>query len=1010
MQLSNYNKMKKIVVFLFCIFQLYSLIGQTGPGGVGNSTNIKAWLDASSLGLSNATSVSSWTDISGNSNAANQLTPANQPTFFTNQINGLPAISFDGIDDFFDFSSNITAGNVTIFAVYLSTKTSMGSLLTTQKHSLRTENNKVSARYVSPNNLYRRLKINGTFSVFSLQTDAGLTSGFLNLRDGNGLNTFTRTSLSTATTSSIGKESTLFLDGQIAEIIIFDQIINSAKRKIVGSHLATKYNLTAEQNLYAFRSTNSNQVIGIGQEADGNQTVARGLDSLQISNPSSLDNGDYLLVGNDGAGFGTSTINIPGSVVERWNQTWRVDKTGTPGSVDLEFFLGSNNFATNTDYVLLIENVDGNFGNGGTFLDLAIPSYDAVNNSITFSNVNLVDGSYFTLAETSGEITSIANGNWNSPGTWSCGCIPGSGELVNIESPFNVVVNVNSSVGNLIIKTGSSLTFSGNSTLSTDGDVVIQAPTTFNDGTIAFTGSASSQSVTNSSGSTISFNNLSSSNPNGLNILTGDWSLSGSLQITAGGMDVSGANSFTLTSDATSTSQILPSMSGAFIGDFTVQRHISARNANFANFSSPIQSATVADLDDDLILSGVGGANGNAIANGGGIFRSVQTYDFRNDVHVILPSLTEPLVVGQGYEVYLASTASSFNGGTVDFVGVPNSGNSFPTARIDQGWNLLGNPFHSFIEYDSIKTSVWIPDNYYIFNTDAGSYSFFDGPGKPPIAPSQGFWIFKIPGGNKGVDFKESGKVSSTSSAFLRKKRNNRFELHINNDKNSFTHKAEFNFDVNSTSRIDENDAFFLTSPLETAPAIYTISSNSSEGLVLNSLDPLEISQKIPVEIYAGVEGNFSIKAENLEKIYENYSCVYLQDKHEGKTIDLSVDESYSFFSKKGTDQRFNLILSNNFEDCEDLIQMKGVTQTLKHGLELRNSNGIWHLDYTLDEEQNRLEVKVYSMNGALVINPISFSASGSGTWPLQELNSLHGIYLIQVISNDEILNKTIKL
>ena len=44
----------------------FNLLAQVGPGGVGNSANIEAWMDVSKLtGLSDNDSVSSWTDFSG---------------------------------------------------------------------------------------------------------------------------------------------------------------------------------------------------------------------------------------------------------------------------------------------------------------------------------------------------------------------------------------------------------------------------------------------------------------------------------------------------------------------------------------------------------------------------------------------------------------------------------------------------------------------------------------------------------------------------------------------------------------------------------------------------------------------------------------------------------------------------------------------------------------------------------------------------------------------------------
>ena len=79
----------KRIYFLFlsvsCSLLTSSLFGQMGPGGVGSSSSLELWMDASKLSLSNTDPVSSWTDFSGNDNHALQAAGANQPQFLTGQ-------------------------------------------------------------------------------------------------------------------------------------------------------------------------------------------------------------------------------------------------------------------------------------------------------------------------------------------------------------------------------------------------------------------------------------------------------------------------------------------------------------------------------------------------------------------------------------------------------------------------------------------------------------------------------------------------------------------------------------------------------------------------------------------------------------------------------------------------------------------------------------------------------------------------------------------------------------
>ena len=60
------------------------------------TSGLELWLKADSLGLSDGANVSSWLDSSSNGRAAEQGTLANQPTFHTNVVNGLPVVRFDG--------------------------------------------------------------------------------------------------------------------------------------------------------------------------------------------------------------------------------------------------------------------------------------------------------------------------------------------------------------------------------------------------------------------------------------------------------------------------------------------------------------------------------------------------------------------------------------------------------------------------------------------------------------------------------------------------------------------------------------------------------------------------------------------------------------------------------------------------------------------------------------------------------------------------------------------------
>lgn len=84
-------------------------------------TNLGLWLDASdpeTFSYSSSNVISQWNDKSGNGRHAIQPTTASQPTRVSNVMNGLPAVRFDGSDDFIYSSPAGTINGSTNFSIF----------------------------------------------------------------------------------------------------------------------------------------------------------------------------------------------------------------------------------------------------------------------------------------------------------------------------------------------------------------------------------------------------------------------------------------------------------------------------------------------------------------------------------------------------------------------------------------------------------------------------------------------------------------------------------------------------------------------------------------------------------------------------------------------------------------------------------------------------------------------------------------------------------------------------
>ena len=118
-------------------------------------TGLQLWLDAalpSTITRDGLNKVSQWNDKSGLTRHCVQATAAAQPTFQLTGISGLPAINFDGVDDFLPFSDQtlswIASSSFTV--IYVASKPANTNTYIIGGTNSGTRNNLI-AGYVSSN-------------------------------------------------------------------------------------------------------------------------------------------------------------------------------------------------------------------------------------------------------------------------------------------------------------------------------------------------------------------------------------------------------------------------------------------------------------------------------------------------------------------------------------------------------------------------------------------------------------------------------------------------------------------------------------------------------------------------------------------------------------------------------------------------------------------------------------------------------------------------------------------
>jgi prepilin-type N-terminal cleavage/methylation domain-containing protein len=246
-------------------YQLISARNLTQGAPVAGIKNLVSWFETTSEASfdstidsdsSTANKVANWYDINPQSNTKNnayQTVTANQPTYVTNVINGLPVVRFVNSSALY---LNLPDGTVpynnsayTIF--FVSKVNSLGGYGLLGSGTYGSNNSTNCFRYDAANylkNYWWNADITSTsgaiaaskFYIIDFYYDLSnrkiYINGTLNTTLSSGNNS------STSSNNSIGKTyNTEYMDGDIAEIIIYNRALSDLERKAIETYLSRKW-------------------------------------------------------------------------------------------------------------------------------------------------------------------------------------------------------------------------------------------------------------------------------------------------------------------------------------------------------------------------------------------------------------------------------------------------------------------------------------------------------------------------------------------------------------------------------------------------------------------------------------------------------------------------------------------------------------------------------------------------------------------------------------------------
>ncbi|MCB0395215.1 MAG: hypothetical protein KDD36_01095 [Flavobacteriales bacterium] len=527
--------------------------GYVGPGGVGEATNNKIWLsandyvytDAGSTEATNGTAVQEWHDRSGNGNDAVQTTGGSQPTLVTNSINGQSVLTFDGTADWMSIvTSDIPETNYTEFVIFKSSDVT-GPFTTIASPATYTGGAHDRQFGLSSNKLSSRIYNTEVISTASNYNDNTARIAEIQVTSGSGQELFiNEASVKTGTKGGSdfnweagmvvgGHTAWGYYAGSIAEVILYNTVLNDAQQIIVNNYLSSKYGVTIVNDKFSYDAGHNYDVAGIGREDASNlHTAAQSAGMFLVHNASAMGDGEYLLFGHDDGAVDswTSTEAPTASGSERIEREWRFGETGDVGtiSVTIDTSLFDAKPAGYQAMMLAVDG-DGDFSSGATMYPLIYVS----GSNYRATSVAVADGDYMTVVV--GQNITQQTGDFDDPTTWLIGIVPGTGEDALIATGHVVDLTANQSIGSLTINGTLNL---NNKSLTVDLGTITNTGT-FNAGTGTVNyGASGNQDV-----AALNYYKLTLSG-SGTKTLAGNVDVDSDLLITGSGitLDVSGSN------------------------------------------------------------------------------------------------------------------------------------------------------------------------------------------------------------------------------------------------------------------------------------------------------------------------------------------------------------------------------------------------------------------------------------------------------------------------------------
>jgi hypothetical protein len=377
----------------------------------------------------------------------------------------------------------------------------------------------------------------------------------------------------------------------------------------------------------------------------------------------------------------------------------------------------------------------------------------------------------------------------------------------------------------------------------------------------------------------------------------------------------------TLLSTPAQTALIDGAGTGDVLGNVTMQRYIDTAYG-YKYISSPFQYSLVGELSDELDLE----ASFPPLYRYDETVNSTGWHFYTNAADTLYPM--------SGYAANFGTAGDAL---TADITGVVNNGAVATTIynnnqTYTQGFNLLGNPYPSPIDWDA--GAGWgrsnIDDAIYYFDAGAsdeytGTYSSYingissDGIANNIIPSMQGFFVHVSDGSypvTGTLSMNNSVRVNNFTAVYHKQTADERPLIRLSakyvGAENASDPVALYFNDDASMAYDKAYDALKLMNTDGSVPNLYINVPGGAKLSVSSMPAPADSISIVPLGIKAEKDGLFLLDVKTMNNIPAG-TRVYLGDAQQQKITELNTSTQYYAQLKAGTyNNRFSLIFSKN--------------------------------------------------------------------------------------------------